>query len=148
MQVGNEQSCSILDRYEKRIVCPGKFDPNMPRVYSYTRAGQPAFAGCLILCGKGSWMRIIAATKDDMSLNLSRRWWGFVLCGFAMVLAPIASAQDKKDEKVKPRTVELRTKDGKKLRAFYFPSDKGNLRRLCCSFTNGEVRQVHTRNWW
>ena len=70
-------------------------------------------------------MRIIAATKDDMSLNLSRRWWGFVLSGFAMVLAPIASAQDKKDEKVKPRTVELRSKDGKNLRAFYFPSDKG-----------------------
>ena len=75
--------------------------------------------------GREVWMRIFAATKNDVSFNLSRRWWGFVLCGLALVLTPVASAQDKKDEKPKPRTVELLTKDGKKLRAFYFPSDKG-----------------------
>ena len=74
-------------------------------------------------------MRILAATNCDDCCHVGRRCWAIVLF-VLMVLTTIAvpatvSAQDKKDEKPKPRTVELVTKDRKKLRAFYFPSNKG-----------------------
>ncbi|MCP4499062.1 MAG: alpha/beta hydrolase, partial [Deltaproteobacteria bacterium] len=42
-----------------------------------------------------------------------------------IAFAPIACAQDDKDEEPKLRTVELKTKDGMRLRAFYLPSNKG-----------------------
>lgn len=69
-------------------------------------------------------MRIFAATRNDVCCSLGRRYWALVLFLSVFVFAPIASAQEA-DEKLKPRTIELRTKDGLKLRAFYFPSDKG-----------------------
>lgn len=74
-------------------------------------------------------MHIFAATNCDACCRVGRRCWAIVLFVSMMALTPIAfaphaSAQDK-DEKPKPRTIELVTKDGKRLRAFYFPSDKG-----------------------
>ena len=74
-------------------------------------------------------MRIFAATNCDACCQVGRRCWAIVLFVSVMVLVPTAftplvCAQDK-DEKPKPRTIELVTKDGKRLRAFYFPSEKG-----------------------
>lgn len=74
-------------------------------------------------------MRIFAATNCEAHWHVGRRCWAGIFCFLVitfttMALSPIANAQEK-DEKPKPRTIELVTKDGKKLRAFYFPSEKG-----------------------
>lgn len=74
-------------------------------------------------------MRVFAATNCDVHCHLGRRCWAIVLLVMMTVLSPnafmpVACAQEKK-EPPKPRTVELVTKDGMKLRAFYFPSNKG-----------------------
>ncbi|MBD54764.1 MAG: alpha/beta hydrolase [Rhodopirellula sp.] len=83
-----------------------------------------------VLSVKGSWMRVFAATNDGAAYRLGRRCWAIVLFVSVMILspiafAPIACAQDDKDEEPKLRTVELKTKDGMRLRAFYLPSNKG-----------------------
>ena len=74
-------------------------------------------------------MRVFAATNNSACYHVSRRCWAIVLfvsmmMFSAIVVTPTACAQDK-DEEPKPRTIELVTKDGKRLRAFYFPSKKG-----------------------
>ena len=73
----------------------------------------------------------IAVTTDNQTIH-QRRWLLVIVywCAVAAVFllcASTASAQRTKtdDPALKPRPVELKTKDGLKLRAFYFPSSKG-----------------------
>ncbi len=49
----------------------------------------------------------------------------FFLAAAVAATTVTAQSKDGGPEKPKPRTVTLKTKDGVKLRAFYFPSDKG-----------------------
>ena len=73
-------------------------------------------------------MRICAATTYMTSCPFSRCLLGVFLCFTALCFPGVASAQDDKagkDEAEKPRAVELVTKDGMKLSAAYFPSNKG-----------------------
>ena len=84
-----------------------------------------------VLCVKESWMRISAAMNNDACSILGRRYWAFaalVMLFTPIAFASVASAQEE-EEKPKPRTIELMTKDGMKLRAFYFPSNKGKASR-------------------
>ena len=71
-------------------------------------------------------MRFFAATENDVRWNVSCRCFAVMACLTTLCLTPALSAQEV-DPKKQYRTVELRTKDGLKLRAFYFPSDKGKL---------------------
>ena len=73
-------------------------------------------------------MRICAATTYMKACPFSRCLLGVFLCFTALCFPGVASAQDGKagkDEAEKPRAVELVTKDGMKLSAAYFPSNKG-----------------------
>jgi pimeloyl-ACP methyl ester carboxylesterase len=69
-------------------------------------------------------MRVLAATRDGERRSLVVRCFVILLYLAAIAAAGTAFAQQA-DEKPKPRTVTLKTKDGIELRAFYFPSDRG-----------------------
>lgn len=77
-------------------------------------------------------MDTVAAARDQRDTLNRHRHRVFAIFVFlaAIVVATIVSGQDKnqkkkpEDPKLKPRPVVLKTKDGVKIRAFYFPTDK------------------------
>jgi pimeloyl-ACP methyl ester carboxylesterase len=69
-------------------------------------------------------MRFFPATEIEARWSVGCRRLAVVAFLASLFVTPALLAQEN-DPKLKPRTVELRTKDGLKLRAFYFPSDKG-----------------------
>ncbi len=72
-------------------------------------------------------MRAIAATNNDHTRSTGQRLLMVLLYLAAVMAASTAFAQGRtgaKKEKPKPRTVTLKTKDGIKLSAYYFPSDQ------------------------
>lgn len=77
-------------------------------------------------------MRALAVTRSFMDEQQRRRWLAVIVYLMATIVATTVAAQRppqkrsvKEDPELKPRTVTLKTKDGVSLRAFYFPSDKG-----------------------
>lgn len=73
-------------------------------------------------------MRAVAAAKDERAKTIRQRLVMTFI--FLMVVAVASSAmaqsnRKRSDDKPKPRPVTLKTKDGVKLSAFYFPSDRG-----------------------
>ena len=69
-------------------------------------------------------MRLFAATEIDVRWNVGCRCFAVMVCLASLCVTSALPAQQA-DPEPKYRTVELRTNDGLKLRAFYFPSDKG-----------------------
>ncbi|MFK8113874.1 MAG: alpha/beta hydrolase [Rubripirellula sp.] len=72
-------------------------------------------------------MRALAATKEQRDVLTRHRVLMVLVYAAAVLCAATVSAQRKpaQDEKLKPRRVTLKTKDGLSLNAFYFPTDKG-----------------------
>jgi pimeloyl-ACP methyl ester carboxylesterase len=73
-------------------------------------------------------MRALAATRSLTDEQQRRRWVAVIVYLMAAVVATTVSAQRPKtdqDDDLKVRIIELKTKDGVELRAFYKPSDKG-----------------------
>ena len=70
-------------------------------------------------------MRALAATRGHNEDAKRRFHWLMILVYVSAVFAAATASGQTTKEKPKLKTINLRTKDGVQLRAFYFPSDKG-----------------------